>query len=134
MGNLRVIAVAVLITLIYILAINFISTIDFSVAQQIIDGETSLDSGIINIGVGDSVSYSITRPRWYGTIYEDQNNAKLYLFEIIPLPMKNYVYVHFIFLIGIGSFLYFKLKKRKVNKGEIYEYERGWQDEYEYLG
>jgi hypothetical protein len=92
-------------------------------------GFQRIDSGMVNIGVGDSVSYQIKRPRWYGTIYEDQNNAKLYLFEIIPLPMKNYVYVHFVYLIILTSFLYFKLRKTKINKVD-YGYERGWEDEY----
>ena len=53
------------------------------------------------LNMGDSVSVQITKNRWYGTIYEENNKEILYLFDFIPLPLEkgdsNYLQAHLIF-------------------------------------
>lgn len=55
-----------------------------------------------NINFADSVQTSITRPRWYGTIYEGENYLKFDLFNQVPLPIFinfSYIYIHAFFIV-----------------------------------
>jgi len=47
------------------------------------------DSGNnVKIGFGDSITASVKRNRWYGTIYESGGQSNLYIFDLINIPMK----------------------------------------------
>jgi len=102
----------------YILIINVISITDFSYSDNS-DSQTENNSDYYfngthyvydsnsysgeRVGFGHSVSVSIERHRWYGTIYESGENGDLYLFDLLLLPSKNkdinFLYIHLVFFI-----------------------------------
>ncbi len=98
-----------LITIEIIFSSQSLTLFTDNVTQQQISGRE-----MVNVGVGDSVSVSIVRPRWYGTINEFTENEiqKSYLnpFNVnISIPYKketlNYMYIHLIFILCLISML-----------------------------
>ena len=95
-----------IILILYIIIINFLFNNNFQdfIGYNFSDNGTYISSsgGIEKVNMGDSVSVKITRNRWYGTIYEENNNKILYLFKFIPLPIEknnsNYLQAHIIFI------------------------------------
>lgn len=76
--------------------------------------ESSEDSSsLVNIGVSDSVSVQVTRPRWYGTIYisDSQNchNEKLILFNILPIGIITHAII-------ITIIIFLTIPKKKEGK------------------
>lgn len=72
------------------------------------------------ISVSNTIDISIKRLRWYGVIYGDGDNETLYLFWIIPLPLKHnrdsFVVFHMLFfllwcLILIIGLMFLNIKK-----------------------
>lgn len=57
----------------------------------------------VKLGFGDSVSVTVTRNRWYGTIKESGENSYVYIFDTIKIPMKvngiDLVWYHQFFLV-----------------------------------
>ena len=108
----------------YILIINFIANFislqDFSFSNL---SETMTGGDSQKIGLGSSVSLSINRPRPYGNTVESGGNSKLYLFGLIPLPLKsngiNFIYFHIIFALIIVILLYRNLGKTGNNGKKI---------------
>ena len=79
------------------------------------------------MGVNDKVDVTVTRNRWYGTIIENsglETTSKLYLFNLIALPLKSggksLFFMHLILLALLISSLFFIN-----NKIKRYEFERG---------
>lgn len=104
------------ITIVYIFLINLIAenVINFSSQNYSITSYDSYGTAQI-VGVSDSVSIGVLRPRPYGKILEKDNNSKLYLLNLIPLPLKHngvsFIKFHIIFLIFL-LFLIYRQKKK----------------------
>lgn len=92
------------------------------------------------IGIHDSVSVSVKKPRWYGTIYQKDFKSDLELFGFIPLPLKakniNYLYFHLPFIICLFILIQLKGGTEKhekyildnstndsIDKSELYSWE-----------
>ena len=106
----------------YIIIINiFASLISISYENYEIYKSKLSGGSILEINIKESVSVHITRPRWYGTIYENNGNSFLHLFNLILLPNKikkyNFIWFHIIFLTNLCLFLML-IFKRKVYKEE----------------
>lgn len=88
----------------------------------------TIDNGDVNIGVSDSVSVSVTRFRWYGTIFEGSNSqgktSTLYLFGIVKFPLyvngTNLFLTNIILALVLVCAVFFTLKsirKREIERG-----------------
>jgi len=88
----------------YILTINiFANLILITSNNQEITTKTIIKGGTtVNIGVSESVSVTVTRNKFYGTIIINNGKEYLYLFDFIMLPKKiknyNFIWFHLIFL------------------------------------
>lgn len=64
-----------------------------------------MDSQDVSVGFGEHIDVTITRKRFYGTIIEKDENSMVYLFGILPLPIKQkgfyFVPFHIAFLLII---------------------------------
>ena len=98
----------ILLTLFYLVIVNSIFN-GLYVSNLFGNNSGKIDSGILNVGVGDSTKVDIVRNRWYGKIYESisdsETSSKLSLFGFIPLPLKdknsNYLIGHLVLVILI---------------------------------
>ena len=124
MKNWQKIGIVILLIASYIFLINIFANL-ISISQdnyEISETETIISGNIVQIGVGQSVNVQVTRNRWYGTIYETDGKAYLYLFRLIKLPHKiknyNFIWFHLIFLIILILFSILIFTKRKVYKEE----------------
>jgi len=73
---------------IYLILINSVFNLDIGEKKVIknISGENGENQ---KVNIGESIGVSIKRDRWYGVILESDNQKKLYLFNIIPIPIKK---------------------------------------------
>ena len=105
----------VLIAILYILSINFVSSIDLGI-NGLGNTEHYESSGgeSVKVGVSDSVSVSVIKKRIYGQIFEDNGDSRVKLFYFLPLPLKikgfNYVFVHAIALLTTLTLLYWSFE------------------------
>lgn len=99
---------------IYLLIINLIFISNF---QGIEENKSISNKGTeTNVKLNDNVDISIQRNRWYGTIIEN-NQKKLYLFKIIPIPLgKNYNLIHLIFLSILSILIAINLIMNSIEK------------------
>lgn len=104
----------------YLIIINLINTIIQNTNFSTIQNETiRIESGAVQeFGFGSSVQVSVTRPRFYGVILEQNKNSVLYFFYLIPLPLKNnnlnFIKFHLIFAVLLFIFiLIFRKKETK---------------------
>lgn len=101
----------------YILLINFVSEI-YTPGVSFNNYLTILDSGTQTIGLSETVSITIFRPRWWGNIEESNSKSTAYLANMIPLPIKNnginYVKFHVIFFVLLFLLIY-KKESHKTN-------------------
>ena len=112
----------------YVLVINiFASLISITQEREEATTKTIIRGGtIVEIGVGELVSVSITRrPHWYGRGYSQNGKEFFYLFYFIKLPMhiKGYYFwiFHFIFLISLILFIILIfIKKKNYQEEEFY--------------
>ena len=86
--------------------INIVANISL-VTEYSQDIRGGISSGTVQaVGFGDSVSVSITRPRFYGIWYESSKGVDLSLFYFIPLPIQRGVVpfwiLHLLVLISIS--------------------------------
>ena len=110
--------IIILLLLVYPTIINFISEINIDSSSYINESGEIVYGMNEKISFGDSVSVSITRNRWYGTIYELVERSDVHLFNLVNLPLKSenfdYRFIHLIFVIFLGFlFLYGIPKKTK---------------------
>ena len=119
MKNWIKIVLIITIFIVYIISINIFASL---ISYSYINPKTTekIEGGsVVEISVGESMSVQVTRPRWYGTIYENNGNSYLHLFDFIILPKKiknyNFIWFHLIFLIILISltFLIFTKKSYK---------------------
>jgi len=133
MKTTKKLIIALVISLfVYVFIINFLFNNNFQdlIGYNFSNNETYITSygGIEKVNMGDSVSVTVTRNRWYGTIYEENNNKILYLFKFIPLPLEkdnsDYLTAHIIFiclwitLITIILIFNFALKEETTKSSE----------------
>ena len=101
--------------ILYVIAIGFISKI--SITSSAINETYKLEENKIQFG--QSASVGVERHRWYGTIIESVSEqssfSKLYLFNLISLPIKKnntgFVIWHLVFLFLVTDILIFILLK-----------------------
>lgn len=107
------------IILFYIILINVIAEniINFSLQNYSIISYNSYEIAQV-VGVSDSVSIGVLRPRPYGKIIEIGDNSKLYLLNFIPLPLKyngtNYEIYHLIFACLLIFYIHKTRQKEKL--------------------
>jgi len=114
--------------LIFLLIILYLILTNFGagfITQQVQTSNQTQGGGtMLTIGIQDSVSISVTRPRFYGTIEEANGNSILYLAKIIPLPLKkegfSFMYFHIPFLVLLLIILMKGGQKDNEEKREIY--------------
>lgn len=98
---MKKIVILIITIVVYVLLINSISSFSFASQQQINSQEDDVSG--LKVGVGDAVSVSVKKSRFYGTIYQEDSQQDIKLFWFIPLPLKrgnfNYLFVHFPFLV-----------------------------------
>ena len=114
--------VIIFVIVIYILSINlFASLINFSSQSQSLSSMFGSSSEVI-IGFSESVSVTVTRERFYGTIIINNGMEYLYLFNLITLPKKingyGFMIFHIIFLIILILLTILLFIKKKVYKEE----------------
>lgn len=106
----------------YIVLINFVAIITQFGGFAYADNIEQSDSGQgVRVGVGESVSVSVQRNRWYGRIIEnvgdDNSISYIYLFNFLRLPLIinkfNFIYVHILALIAIASASVFFWRRKK---------------------
>jgi hypothetical protein len=89
----------------YIILINYISSFIQIKNQEITNPNEStiIDDSYVPINVGDSISFSVKRPRWFGVIYESGEISYIHVFELFYIPKKingfNFMWIHLIFFI-----------------------------------
>lgn len=95
-----------LLIFVYIITINLIPI--FIQNENITYLDKNLPSGSSMIEAkmlfSQHVDVSVIKHRWYGTIYEDNGDSYIYVFNFIGLPLKqkiNFLYFHISFLILI---------------------------------
>lgn len=120
--ELKKILILIGIFIFYIVLINMFASIDVIPNSSQENEQNIKDDGtIIDIGMGEDVSITVTRHRFYGTIIESENSSYLYLLNRIRLPLIvngiNYILFHILFvilyIIILGRLL--KRKERVVN-------------------
>jgi len=98
----------------YFLGVNYLA--DVLVKNKIENDLFSRSGADLTLGFFDKVTASVVRPRWYGTIYEGNNQANLKVFNVVGLPIKvngsNWAYFHLLALGGVSVYLY-KIKKKE---------------------
>lgn len=98
-------------TFIYIILVNFASTLDLSSSKSEIPKVILPNSPTQQeLSMGDFVYVSSEKSRSYGTIIENGDNTILYAGKVVPIPLQknnfNFMYLHapflcFIFLISL---------------------------------
>ena len=112
--------IGLIVLILYILIINFYSN-NPNIFDNITTTTYETSGDIVIVGVQDKVEISIIRPRIYGTILENSDSKKLYLFDIFPIPLTingfNFIFIHLIVLIiiffSVFIALILDLKKRR---------------------
>ena len=85
-------------------------------SQEAITDDGAIGGGAVKVGMGDMVSVTVTRQRWYGKIIEQAGRESkvsyLYLFWILKMPLAvndfHFIYLHFLMLfllIGMAAFI-----------------------------
>ncbi len=106
-------AILILSVLAYLLIINVLANININLN---FNSNSEASSSSNNIGIGNSVTFEVKRPRLFYTIYETEGKSTLELFDIVPIPLKshnvNLIYVHLAF-IGITGYTWNRKPKRR---------------------
>lgn len=96
---------------IYVLLINQMpSLLSKLIVEPYYKNQSQQNQGFIShLSFSDSVSVSITRPRFYGEIHESPNYKDINLFKIVKLPLQyydiNFIYFHLLFIAGVTYFM-----------------------------
>jgi len=113
----------------YVVVINLISTYYLPGQNNNTEDSNSYSGNQIKLNVGDSVSVSIIRNRWYGKIYEEGGSKILYIFDKLRMPIetngRNYILSHIIFisfwfLILIITLIFEFIFRGEIKKENIY--------------
>ena len=107
--HLAIVIILIFIYVIIINVFNFFSSFSLFTQNYIIQKQLTTSSAIENTNLGDSLSLSILRKRWYGRIYETINNdgkiSNLYFLGFVKLPLANkntnYAIYHILFFIAL---------------------------------
>ena len=106
---MKKIGVVIILVIVYILLINVVARIDFSILNDAVNNNVSSNNSFVIImggneiatGFSDSVSTSVLRKRFYGRIEEHGANSYVYLFNLVKLPIQTYGvyygYFHYLF-------------------------------------
>ncbi len=117
----KIILIAGIIIAAYVILINFIASVSqlngFTYANNV---EQSNSGQGVKVGVGESVSVTVQRNRWYGKIIEnvgdDSKISYIYLFNFLRLPLIinkfNFIYVHILMLVAIASLSVFFWRRK----------------------
>ncbi len=105
---LAVVIGAALFSVLYLFLMHVLALI---LIQEQASQETITDDGVagggpVKVGMGDMVSVTVTRQRWYGKIIEQAGKESrvsyLYLFWILKMPLAvndfHFLYLHFLML------------------------------------
>ncbi|MBI2449256.1 hypothetical protein HYV49_03080 [Candidatus Pacearchaeota archaeon] len=105
----------------YVILINLVAFISQLGGFSYEDGIEQGDSGgDVKVGVGESVSVTVQRNRWYGKIIEnvgdDSKISYVYLLGFLRLPLIinkfNFVYVHILMFVAIASVSVFLWRRK----------------------
>lgn len=103
MKTITIILTSILLILGYIVVINALSSVNVknlfsNTGTAIPEGCTIINASYYEcsnsgftqkVGISDQLSFSIERPRWYGTIYESGKEKNVKIFGLINLPLKH---------------------------------------------
>ena len=93
------------ILIFYVIVINMFAIIISFPFGSLTTTERIGGGSIVEVNMGESLDVEITRPRFYGTIYETSGDTYLSLFNIFLFPTKikgyNFLLFHFIFIISM---------------------------------
>lgn len=95
------------VIVVYILICNWVPSMFMNNQEQNMSDD--VQNGMVKISIGNSVDVQIVRNHFYGVEYihssENSNSDVLYLFWMIPIPLKinhfDMILIHGFFLIGI---------------------------------
>lgn len=90
-------------------------------SQETINAGGAFGEGAVKVGMGDMVSVTVTRQRWYGKIIEQAGKESkvsyLYLFWILKMPLAvndfHFLYLHFIMLFLLIAMVIFILRPHR---------------------
>jgi len=105
----------------YILVMNIVAaSMNYSAAEEQ-RNRSALSGGAVELGVGDSISVSVVRERFYGVYHIANGDNNLYLFWLIKIPIDvnevSFVWIHWLFLVCCGI-TWWSLSEEKVYKDE----------------
>lgn len=116
---------------VYFLLVSILSLFfSFSFTGFSSSDDSQVDNGDVVIGLSDTVSTSVKRDRWYGTIYEtsgDTGSKVLYLFDIFKLRLRaggsSLWLVHLFSLAVVVASIFLTMKlihKHNIERGIYY--------------
>ena len=90
-------------------------------SQETITDDGVAGGGPVKVGMGDMVSVTVTRQRWYGKIIEqvggESKASYLYLFWTLKMPLAvndfHFLYLHFLMLFLLIAMAVFILRPRR---------------------
>lgn len=118
----KILIVSTIFIIGYIVGVNLVANTLISFGE-ISFGETEGYSiSDVELKLSTQVSWSIKRPRWYGTIYEAEEISNLDVFNIFQIPIKvkghNWGYFH---LVVLGLTIFISNKKIKKQREEKWD-------------
>ena len=104
--------VAGILLFLYIIIVNVFNTFasySIPLQNQIIKNQVAIDPAVEIAHIGNSLTISVLKKRWYGKIYEAINDdgkiSNLYFLRFIKLPLTNininYVAFHILFFAAL---------------------------------
>ena len=128
--------IAGILLFLYVIIINVFNVLasySISFQNQVNQEQIIIDPTIETAHVGDSLTVSVSRKRWYGKIYEAINNngkiSNLYFLGFIKLPLVNlgisYLAFHILFFIALLIYISLAATIRLIkykNYGSYYGY------------
>jgi len=119
----KFIILLIIILILYIIFINFLFNIDLTSYSVKDTRDNYVNEFSQESKTMFTVDVTVIRNRFYGKIYENNGLSKLYLFNLISIPLNNkfinFYYFHISFVILYISFIIvviFYMKIRLINK------------------
>jgi len=106
--------------IVYTLSINIYA--EFLSFQTEIKQQNTNTEGT-RISLSNNFDFLVTKPRFFGTIYETKDESILYTFNIFPLALKvgenNFSKYHLIFVFLIALIIFINYKNNRNKRSEI---------------
>ena len=127
MQKITIVFTTLIIAFVYVILANFAASV--LIEDINMNTENFYKTGnpnVVRVGFSESVSVSVTKPRFYGTIYETGKISNLDFFNLFNIPIKvngtNWSYAHLIALMSLIIFIKIKFKEEKKwsNSGDTY--------------